>query len=163
MSMSARKKISLNGTFAFWQASKKTSLAVLFYEGSRYDYGESEPGRRTSTNGSTATEGYFFDFVTYLQPTIRGYAFFSMANTDDHRLPTKHSRVCREYPKLCAFYGGMAFIPREGRSEEDRAMEPPTGEGLPRLQAVRYLGQPPIGRKWIGLGLSSIFSSVCVV
>ena len=51
------KRDSLNGTVLL-QASKRTSLAVLF-EGSRYNYGESEPGTTYIDEWLSRDEGYF--------------------------------------------------------------------------------------------------------
>jgi len=125
-----QKEDSLNGTI-LWQASRVTSLALLYGE-SLFDYGDAEFGGTSIAETLNRKEDYF-DFVTYLQPSPK-VRFFLDGQYGSYRFAKEASsfRDTRSY----GVFGGLEFIPREGETRRVEGIRGSISLGYKRFDII---------------------------
>lgn len=103
-----QKTNSLEGLF-LWQASRRTSLAMV-YGGADYDHEDAVFSGTNIAERLNRIEN-LFDLVVYLQPSARA-RFFLDGQYGTYALPetTEITRDAQSY----GIFGGLEFIPREG-------------------------------------------------
>jgi len=109
LNVNIREKADSVDGLALWQASRHTSLALIFQR-TAYDYGDEEFGGTTIAGMLNRAEG-LFDLVAYVQPNPRLRLFVDgQYGTYDFPDDLPSNRDAQSF----GIFGGFEFTPREG-------------------------------------------------
>ena len=123
-----QKTVSANG-LVLWQASKSTSLALL-YGGAQYDYGDVVYQGMSIADRLNRNEEYL-DLISYVQPSARVRLSFD-GQYGSYQFQEEHDGALRDARSYAAF-AGIEFIPGEADLELLRGLRGTASLGYMRI------------------------------